>query len=416
MIDVLYFMLFCASVYCTIRFFAYIIIANIHALYRHEPTSRRPYYRPRISVVIPAHNEELSIVRTLDSVVASNYPKSRLEIIVANDGSTDNTAHLVRSYIRSHPHTAKIQLITQPNRGKAAALNNVIQHHASGQLVMVLDADSLLDPYCICNSVSYFTNPLVVATASNVNIVENGTVLGLAQRFEYLISHHMKRTNTALGMEYIIGGVGSTFRRKILKQVRFYDTDTLTEDIDLTLKIIVTGSKQHRVIFAVDAITHTQPVQTYGALVRQRLRWRYGRMQTFWKNRRLFLSVDKKYSRLLTCYLLPSTLIYEFTIIVEPLVIIGTLMYCIVTGTIGPFVSLTLLYILVSLSCIWASQHLNRREQIRLSLYAPLVFALTYVIVTVEYITAVQSLRKLHKIPRSIGRHHTTWVSPQRAK
>lgn len=414
MSDILYFLLFCLSAYSTVRLFAYLIIANLHTLRTVEPVARVGYYRPRISVVIPAHNEELSIVRTLDSVVHSRYPRSRLEIIVADDGSTDTTAQLVQNYIAVHGHKTRIHLITQPNRGKAGALNHATQTCATGQLVMVLDADSLLDPDCLRRSASYFKDPHVVATASNVNIIHNGTLLSLAQRFEYLLSHHLKRTNTALGMEYIIGGVGSTFRRRTLKQVNFYDTDTMTEDIDLTLKIIANSSKQDKVVFAADAITYTQPVQTYFALAKQRLRWRYGRMQTFWKNRRLFLATDKRYSRLLTWYLLPSTLIYEFVIVLEPVIVTATLLYCLFTASIWPFLILVLFYGLIGLSCVWASAHLKLQEQLRLSLFVPFIYLLIFIIVTVEYITAFQSLRKLHMIPTSLASRHTTWVSPPR--
>ena len=78
---------------------------------------------------------------------------------------------------------------------------------------MCLDGDSTLAPDAVAKSVAYFRDKRVVATASNVNIIPNGTILGLVQRFEYLICHQMKKAQSAFNVEYIIGGIGSMFRR-----------------------------------------------------------------------------------------------------------------------------------------------------------------------------------------------------------
>ncbi len=286
------------SVYSILRMTVYSVASNIQTIrqYRHSVRFRRTYYRPFVSVIVPAHNEGSVIERTLLSLVSSNYPKSRMEIIVANDGSTDNTAAVVRSFAARQRKLANIRLVTRPNRGKAEALNYAIKKRAKGSLIMCLDADSLVDAECIKRSAQYFQDQNIVATASNVNIIENGTLIGLAQRFEYLFSHHFKKTHTLFNMEYIIGGVGSVFRKNILSKVSFYDSDTMTEDIDLTLKIISLGNKEHRVVFAGDAITYTEPVLNYGDLIRQRFRWKYGRLQSFYKNRSLFFSTKNRLS------------------------------------------------------------------------------------------------------------------------
>lgn len=401
------------AVYSTGRLTLYILLSNIH-LIRERRTVGPKYYRPKLSIIIPAHNEAAVIERTLRSVANANYPRSRLEVIVANDGSTDQTAKIVRSFAAKNRKLINIKLRTRPNRGKAEALNYATKKLATGQLIMCLDADSIIDKDCLVNSVKYFYRSNIVATASNVNVIENGTLLGLAQRFEYLMSHHMKRTNTQLGIEYIIGGVGSTFRRSILGSVNYYDSDTMTEDIDLTLKIIQTGNKQNRVVFAADAITYTEPVQTYGALIKQRFRWRYGRMQSFWKNRSLFFNPNKNYNRLLTFYLLPSTLVYEFVIITEPIIVIVFAAYAIVTGDISSLLTLMAVYGAIGSLCIWSSDSLDTRTKLRLSRYIPLVFILIYWIVIIEYITAAKSLAKLHAIPRIKNATKTTWVSPKR--
>lgn len=405
--------LFLVSVYSIVRLTLYVVVSNYSA---SQPTKSRYIRYPKLTVVIPAHNEKLGIERTLRSVLAAEYPRNRLQVIVADDGSTDSTSEIVQEFIRKYRGLAKVEMRSAPNRGKAEALNQAIKKRATGELIMVLDADSTIDHKCLKNSARYFLNKSIVATASNVRIVGNGTIIGLAQKYEYLISHHMKRTHTVLGMEYIIGGVGSTFRREILDEVNYYDSDTMTEDIDLTLKIITRGTN-NRVVFAADSIAYTEPVQTYRSLVRQRFRWRYGRMQTFWKNRKMFFNTDKRYSKLLTWYLMPTTLLYEIIIVVEPLVVLGMAWYSVATNNYLPLISIMVMYIILTIVSIWAGNDrtITNHERWKLTLCSPVVFLLIYGMVTIEYITAFQSIIRWKNIPNSLSKNHTTWVSPERA-
>jgi biofilm PGA synthesis N-glycosyltransferase PgaC len=226
------------GIFNVFRMLTYLISSDIYSVREALKTKRnsvkRPYL-PMVSVIVPAHNEEAVIVNTLKSLHASHYPKNKMEIIVVDDGSTDNTSGAVRKHIselhkfnpkqkiirqsrtyelsRPIPRTKDtafhIRLISQSNSGKAEALNNAIKNYAKGKLIMCLDADSSVHQDMVKNSAAYFRDRKVVALASNVNIMENGSVLSLVQRFEYLISYHMKKAQTVLNVEYIIGGIGS---------------------------------------------------------------------------------------------------------------------------------------------------------------------------------------------------------------
>lgn len=416
MIEPMYYFILMLSIYSIVRLGVYSFASNIQTIrqYRHQKAASKIYYRPFISVVVPAHNEGSVIVRTLESIQASNYPKSRLEIIVANDGSTDDTAAQVRSYAARNRNKVPVRLVSRPNRGKAEALNYAIKHRTKGSLVMCLDADSLVHPDCIKNSAQYFRNKTVVASASNVNIMENGTLLGLMQRFEYLFSHHFKKAHTFMNMEYIIGGVGSVFRRSALKSVSLYDSDTMTEDIDLTLKIIAKGNKKHRVIFAGDALTYTEPVLTYAGLIKQRFRWKYGRLQSFYKNRALFFSPDSKYSLQLTWFLLPVTLIYEVATLLEPLIILYVLYICLAYGSVETLGLTMVTFTTIIILNTWSSDHISIAHRLRLTAYAPAMYVLMYGLVAVEYIAAVTSAAQIHKLKSSLTVKKTTWKSPVR--
>ena len=222
------------------------VYAVHHALKKKNAIVKKKL--PLFTVVIPAHNEENTILRSLLSVAHSEYPKRKLQLIVIDDGSSDTTVAIVQNFLKEHPYVSA-QLVTQENVGKAHALNNAMQNFAKGDLIMCLDADSAIEPEALNNAAFYFNDPKVVALSSNVKIRKTRTLLNLIQMYEYLVCYQMKRAQTLFNVEYIIGGIGSTFRHATLKKVGYYDTNTITEDIDLTMKFLKLGNKDHRVVY-----------------------------------------------------------------------------------------------------------------------------------------------------------------------
>ena len=118
-------------------------------------------------------------------------------------------------------------------------------------------------------------------------------MLGWVQRLEYAVVHRLKQGYTVFNCEYVIGGVGSMFRTSVVRACGYFDTDTMTEDIDFSMKILsVHGNFDWRIIFAADAIAYTQAVPSLRGLLRQRFRWKFGRLQAFYKHRSLFFGSD----------------------------------------------------------------------------------------------------------------------------
>lgn len=361
---------------------------------------KRPY-RPLISVIIPAYNEETGVIRTIRSVMASTY--SRRQIIVVNDGSTDRTLAMLKSFQRRHP--GKFTLVSQANAGKAAAINRGVTRHAKGNLVMVLDADSLLHPEALGNMVAHFRDPRVIAAPSNVKILPSRSLLGLAQRFEYLISYRMKRALSVLRMEYIVGGVGSTFRKSVLLKVGLYDTDTITEDIDLTLKLIARyGNKKYRIQYAADAFTYTEHVMTFKSLVKQRFRWKFGRFQSFLKHGGLFFSRQRKYSKGLAWYQLPYALVGEFILLLEPILVFYILF---VTFMYADASSMFSVYLIVSsfiFLILLGDDSERTRTKLLLATALPFMYLLMYLLSAVEFMALIKSIHKSRQLlKRSYG-------------
>jgi cellulose synthase/poly-beta-1,6-N-acetylglucosamine synthase-like glycosyltransferase len=397
-----------------------------------------------VSVIIPAHNEARVIRRTLDSVIASSYPN--LEIIVVNDGSSDKTAQIVRDYIkrvkktpklrvwsyftadgyassrklryvRAYRNKCRVKVISQRNQGKAAAMNNALKNHVKGQLIMCLDADSILHPQAIENSVRYFKDHHIIGVAANVRVIESKTILGKLQRFEHLIGYRSKKFYSLANCEFIVGGVASTYRKSVIKKVKFYDNDTMTEDIGLSLKIVAQkGNRKHQVVYAPDVVALTEGVQTFNDLLKQRYRWKMGNLQNLFKYRSLIGKyAPKQYSRALTMYRLPMALLSEVLLIIEPILLCYIIYLSITYQTFGILIGAYLTITLYTMSVFWPDEHLSVVEKLKMSLSGLWIYALFYIMDVVQIYAIFKSLRLYQNI---IHREASlsTWISPRRAK
>lgn len=398
------------------RIFVMLIGSDIYdvklILKNRSQKQKRATYKPLVTIVIPAYNEEIGVIRTLDSVLANSYRKK--QVIVVNDGSKDKTLAMLRNYQRRHQ--GKFTIVNQPNAGKAAAINRAVQYYAKGSLIMVLDADSLLHPEAIANMVRHFRDRRVIAAASNVKVIGSRKLLGLAQRIEYLISYRMKRSLTVMKMEYIVGGVGSTFRKRILLQAGLYDTDTMTEDIDLTLKLIrLYGNRHYRVHYAADALTYTEHVLNFKSLVKQRFRWKYGRFQSLLKNRSLFFNEDDKYTRRLTVYQLPYALFGEFVLLLEPFlvayIVFAALEYAdptsllIVYGIVTTYIFFMLL----------GEDSETLKTKFSLSLVIPAMYFVLYILTLVELLALIKSIARSKQLFAKNQQKEVSWEHVERS-
>jgi len=406
----------------------YLITANLYDiwLYRHKQT-RKPFvsdplgpmpmppytqHTPGlVSVIISAHNETKVITRSLDSLRKSRYPY--MEVIVADDASQDGTLQLVRDYIVRHPDLNLRVYRMRKNIGKGAALNCLLRRYVHGEFVMTLDADSIVHPDTIGNALSYFADPNIAGVAANVRIMDDPTVLGVLQKFEHMIGYRSKKMYSLLNCEFVIGGVASTYRMSVLERVGYYDTDTVTEDIGLSIKITSLGNRTHRMVYAADVVAMTEGVASFRALVKQRYRWKYGSFQNIIKYRHIILSLDTQYSRALTLYRLPMALISELVLLLAPLawgyVLYMTFIQYNLTLIIGAYATVTL-YMLIT---IWLDENLRPVGRLRLSGYALISYFIFFIMDFVQLIGIIRCLRRSHAL---VTQQNTggRWTSPKR--
>lgn len=388
-----------------IRLAILMIGTDIHDV-RTARMSKRRLYQPTISVIVPAYNEELGIVRCLESLAANNYAKT--EVIVVNDGSIDTTAKKVRAFQRKTRGKFTLRLLNQNNAGKAMAINRGVRQ-ARGSLIMVLDADSILAPDAIAEVPRYFAEKKVMLAAANVKIIDDGRILSTVQRYEYLISYRSKKALNTYNMEYIVGGVGSTFRKRLFERVGGYDTDTMTEDIDFTLKVLRMGSRKEMIGYMPSVLAYTEGVLTIGDLIKQRYRWKYGRMQSFYKNRSLFFNLKHRYDKRLTLYQLPYSLLAEFIFTIEPLLIAYFLCIVLIYGDLLTFLSA---YSVTTGFIVW-NVMMDESESFESKLrLVPLTFVqypLFFILSLVEYVALAKSVSRLHKLRGSLAQGHGSW-------
>jgi cellulose synthase/poly-beta-1,6-N-acetylglucosamine synthase-like glycosyltransferase/spore germination protein YaaH/peptidoglycan/xylan/chitin deacetylase (PgdA/CDA1 family) len=234
-------------------------------------------YQPTVAVLIPAYNEEAVIVDTVRAAIASEYPK--LEVLVVDDGSADHTSELVR---KNFSRDSRVRLLTQENHGKPAALNHGLAV-ATGEIIVSIDADTIVDVEAIPRLVRHFADPNVGAVAGNVKVINRNSWLTRWQALEYITSQNLeKRAFDLLNCIPVVPGAAGAWRAELLRENGGFSGDTVAEDTDLTLTIRRKGWK---ILYDEDAIGRTEVPDTMEALIRQRFRWTFGTLQAVWKHR-----------------------------------------------------------------------------------------------------------------------------------
>jgi cellulose synthase/poly-beta-1,6-N-acetylglucosamine synthase-like glycosyltransferase/peptidoglycan/xylan/chitin deacetylase (PgdA/CDA1 family)/spore germination protein YaaH len=235
-----------------------------------------PNPEPGVTVLIPAHNEQGVVVQTVTSVLASTV--KALHVVVVNDGSTDNTGRLLDESFGDDP---RVRIIHQVNRGKAAALRRALQE-AQTEIVVTIDADTEIEPDAIAKLLRHFSDPTVGAVAGNVKVGNRSRWLTRWQALEYITSQNMeKRAFDLLNCITVVPGALGAWRRQAIEAAGGITADTVAEDADLTIGIRRLG---WRVSYDEEAIAWTEAPETPGALIRQRFRWTFGTLQSFWKH------------------------------------------------------------------------------------------------------------------------------------
>ncbi|MDG7007559.1 MAG: glycosyltransferase [Nitrososphaerota archaeon] len=240
-----------------------------------------------MSIIVPAHNEASSIERTVQALLELDYLDK--EIVVVDDGSTDQTSFKVMPY--AEQNLVKLVRRETASGSKAGAIDYGVSF-CTGDILYVVDADTLVERKAISEATKFFQFEGTIAVSGNVRILAgDGNVNNLLtklQSYEYLISIELgRRYNALMGMLIIISGAFGGFRIRTARELGLFDKDTLTEDFDLTMKLRKTGG---RIFFAPESIAWTYCPATLRSWFRQRRRWAVGQIETLVKHKDVFLN------------------------------------------------------------------------------------------------------------------------------
>jgi cellulose synthase/poly-beta-1,6-N-acetylglucosamine synthase-like glycosyltransferase len=348
------------------------------------------HHKPLVSVIIPAWNEEVGLLTTVKTLLESSY--HNLEIVVINDGSTDGSDQMMRSFIakyerETHSLLDRIHLIYyyQQNGGKGSALNSGIKL-AHGDIVMSIDADCVVDRHAVRNFVRAFADPRVMAAVGNVKIGNTQTLVGAIQHLEYLFSFYFKKGDSLLNTIYIIGGAAGAFRKEVFQRLGGYSTKNITEDIELSIRIQEAGM---RIAYVPDAVIYTEGASNVRDLMKQRLRWKRGRFETFREHKALFFSTKPHHNKLLTWFILPLAVFGDVQLAFELPFILILYIYSVATHDFSTFVSGILI-----VSLIFFIQLVDERRNGKpfYLLLAPIGWLLFYLTTIVEVNALLKSL------------------------
>jgi cellulose synthase/poly-beta-1,6-N-acetylglucosamine synthase-like glycosyltransferase/peptidoglycan/xylan/chitin deacetylase (PgdA/CDA1 family)/spore germination protein YaaH len=283
------------------------LIGRLREKRRHEPADQKEL---SVSVLIPAYNEEPVIAESIRRILASTHQK--LEVIVIDDGSADGTSEAVRGSFGDEP---RVKLITARNGGKARATNLGLQR-ATGDIVVVLDADTQFEPATISRLVRWFADPKIGAVAGNAKVGNRINMLTRWQALEYITAQNLeRRALAALGCITVVPGAVGAWRRECIVKLGGFPVDTLAEDQDLTIQVQREG---YKAVFDSSAVAWTEAPDTVAGLAKQRFRWAFGTLQCMWKHRRMTL--NPRYGAL-GLVALPQVWLFQIALaLVSPLV------------------------------------------------------------------------------------------------
>ena len=356
-----------------LRYFGILVSSYFYfSEYTFKPTNG---FQPFVSIIVPVFNEERIIERSINSLLELNY--ANYEIIIVNDGSTDNTKQIAESLVgiqRGKLNFVKVSLINKPNAGKASALNAGIKV-SNSEYVLCMDGDSRLSPDSLKLAVRHFVKPEIGAVAGNVKVLNRGKFFTDLQALEYIEGLNMARSaQSFFRLVNIIPGPIGLFRKSAMEDVGFYSSDTFAEDADMTLKILAKGWK---IYFEPQSISFTEAPVKLEQLLKQRYRWTRGILQSIRKHKKLMLNPTTNFGDTFTLW----SMFYEA--LIWPPMNIAAHLFFIIAAIIFGFSSLiffwwaglALLDLISALYCI-----ASEKEEFRLVPYA-LIYRMVFILI-----------------------------------
>jgi len=275
--DILIYVTTFFGLFTSIYFFL-TVLERRKTLYRGETKNYQP-----VTICVPCYNEEKTLEKTLKSLTQLDYDKQQLEIIVVDDGSSDNTFTIAQAFAKKHPKS-DIKVFRKENGGKYTALNLALTK-ARGRFFGALDADSFVDKKALRRIMKFFENKDVAVVTPSMKIHNPKGILRRIQAIEYLFGIFLRKVFAELGSIHVTPGPFSIYRMEIFETYGPYKKAYHTEDIEIALRA---QSNNLVIENSVDAYVYTVGPKTFKTLYKQRLRWYHGFIKNVLNYKNLF--------------------------------------------------------------------------------------------------------------------------------
>ncbi|MBU2633620.1 MAG: glycosyltransferase family 2 protein [Nanoarchaeota archaeon] len=260
----------------------FLVIFWIHIIFLKDENEFKLKGFPKVSIVVPAYNEEKTISKTINSLLKLDYPKDKLQIIVVNDESTDNTYNIVKKF-------KGILLLNNKHKGfdgKASAFNKGLER-SDGDYVGCLDADSEVNSDVLLKMLPAFEEKQVGAVISTIKLSRVENIYEGIQKVEYILSNFSRKLMSRLDTLHVTPGALSLYRTDLLKQFGGFDLNNLTEDFEIAMRL---RSEGYLIRIVPEAISYTRVPNTFKTLWNQRVRWFRGFFYNTSKYKHLIMS------------------------------------------------------------------------------------------------------------------------------
>lgn len=285
-------MLYLLSFLLIWQFVGYPSLMAIVAL-RAKSKNKDYSFQPFVSVIVPAYNEEEVISKRIENLADLDYPKDKYEIIVVSAGSTDNTAGVVEDAIKKYAKTKPtLRLIREEERkGKASAVN-LGKKYASGDIILITDANSNFDENVLKEMMPNFKNMNVGAVSGRYFTSNPDETLPSSETFYWEIQHIGFLGESFLDSISTVTGTISAWRKELMN----FSSKTITEDLDMTIQLRRNG---YKIKYEPEAKVYEPSATTPEDQIKQRKRTSLGTIQNMFKHLDYFAPPRDLYSFLI---------------------------------------------------------------------------------------------------------------------
>jgi putative glycosyltransferase (exosortase G-associated) len=298
--------------------------------------SKNLEFFPFITIIVPVYNSASTIEACIDSLLKQEYPANRVEILLIDNGSTDNSYDIFSRI--QYEKNANLRWHAIINQGKSWALNAGI-HMAQGEYILNVDSDVVLRPDAVRQIIAAMeAHPEFGAVTGAIEVLPPDEdapalirVIAECEFFEYLTAFNVGRAQqTLLQNLYTLSGAFTAFRREVLLSTYLYNQDTITEDTDLTFEIYE-RIRERQIGCVTAAVAYVHPIESLSALYAQRVRWQRGQLEVSARHEQLlrkpiwkFLGFSPKrvlvvdhtlsFPRLVWTFFLPALTLYGYSL------------------------------------------------------------------------------------------------------